>query len=254
MLLALVLLAAAAPPARAWSPKSQVAIAEEAAQLAAPDLAPQLERHADRFREGIVAPFRGTAPEQHYRNAHAGDGTLDQTIFHEVDAAIAALQKFAPFEDIVYRLGIVSHYLADANNPLNASADDPREGEYYADYLRYMQSAEPRFALVFYAGEPEVTTDREMRLLVYRALARSRRDYPLVAAEYARIGYASGVERFDDRSTAFGVAAISFSHAVSDIARVFHYIWLRGGGGDPRQDLWEGQQGLLLLPRATHRR
>jgi hypothetical protein len=78
--------------------------------------------------------------------------------------------------------------------------------------------------------------------------------YPRVGDEYRRIGYRNGTAGFDDRSTAFGVAAVSFSHAVSDLARVLRYVWLAGGGADPRQQLWADapslptDQRLVLLP------
>ena len=250
--LAVAVATAFASPAAAWGPESQVTIAREAASLAPPDLQRQLEKHAARLAEGARAPFQGTAPERHYRNRSGG--SLDSAVMEEVRAAIAALRQPAPFEDVVYRLGVLGHYVADANNPLNASGDDPDEARYFADYLRYARSAEGRFALVFYAGEPMVETENDVRLLVLRALQRGRQLYPLVGAEYRRIGYGSGTARFDDRSTAFGVAAVSFSHAVSDLARVLRYVWLQGGGADPRQEMWSASRPrLLLLPRAAGR-
>lgn len=240
--------ALAASPAAGWAPRTQVVIAEEAVALAPPDLARQLERHADRLRDGALAPFQGTAPELHYKHA-SGLGKLDQAILTEVDTAIRALRTMAPLRDVAFHLGVVAHYLADANNPLNSAGDDPRETDYFADYLHYAASAEPRFSLVFYAGPPTVETEEDLRRLIQRTLARARTFYPLIAEEYGRIGYGSGTARFDDRSTAFGVTALSFSHAVSDIARVWRYVWLQGGGGDERTLLWAEQRRLVLLPR-----
>lgn len=238
-------------PAAAWGPQSQAAIAREAARLAPPDLARQLERRADELRAGALAPFTGTAPERHYRNRDSG--SLDRAILEETRAAIAALRTPGSFDELARRLGVVAHYLADANNPLNAAGDDPEEGRYFADYLRYAQSAEPRFALVFYAGEPAVESEEDLRRMVLRALARGRQVYPLVGREYRRIGFGSGVAGFDDRSTAFGVAAVGFSHAISDVARAFRYIWLQGGGADQRQGLWATSEKLVVLPRSAGR-
>jgi hypothetical protein len=236
-------------PALAWSPQSQEAIAREAARIAPPDLARQIGKRPARLREGALAPFSGTTPERHFRNRDKG--SLDRAILEEVRAAIAALRRPAPFDEIVYRLGVVAHYVADANNPLNASGDDREEARYFADYLRYAQSAEPRFALVFYAGEPPVDSEEALRRMVLRSLARGRQLYPLLGSEYRRIGFASGVGGFDDRSTAFGVSAVSFSHAVSDVARAFRYIWLEGGGADPRQGLWASRERVVVLPRSA---
>ncbi|HEV8239856.1 MAG TPA: hypothetical protein VGS57_10860 [Thermoanaerobaculia bacterium] len=251
---------AAAAPLAAWSPTTQVSIARTAARLAPPDLARQIEHRADRFRDGVLAPFQEGVPERHYRNRDRG--ALDAALADEVAGAVAALREPAPFDDVVYRLGRIAHWVGDANNPLNAAGDDPDEGRYFADWLRYADSARPRFAPVFYLGEPTVQSDRDVRLLVLRALQRGRDLYPRVGDEYRRVHFASGAAAFDDRSTAFGVAAISFSHAITDVARVLHYVWLAGGGGDQRPELWttaavsgpgHPEQRLLLLPKAGGR-
>lgn len=246
--------AAALLPARlaAWSPATQVSIARTAARLAPPDLARQIERRSERYREGVLAPFQESAVERHYRNLDRG--ALDAVLADEVAGAVAALRQPAPFDDVVYRLGRVAHWVADANNPLNAAGDDPEEGRYFADWLRYADSARPRFAPVYYLGEPPVISERDVRLLTLRALQRGRGFYPRVGDEYRRIGFGAGARGFDDRSTAFGVAAVSFSHAISDLARVLRYVWIAGGGGDPRPPLLtdagsatSGQ--LLVLPK-----
>ena len=244
---------AVASPLAAWSPTTQVSIARTAARLAPPDLARQIEHRADRFRDGVLAPFQEGAPERHYRNRDRG--TLDAALADEVAGAVAALRQPAPFDDVVYRLGRIAHWVGDANNPLNAAGDDPDEGRYFADWLRYADSARPRFAPVFYLGEPTVASDRDVRLLTLRALQRGRDLYPRVGDEYRRVHFATGTSAFDDRSTAFGVAAISYSHAITDLARVLRYVWLAGGGGDSRQELWAASSGLatdrlLVLPRS----
>ena len=248
VLLALVATALIAPTpgVRAWSPETQVAIAREASRLAPPDLRRQIDKDPDRLQEGVLAPFREGDREAHFWHSD-GAGDLDHTAFRETRDAIDAIRSHRPFSEILWHLGRISHWIADANNPLNAMSDDPREGRYHRDFLRYVQSAQGRFSRVFYAAEPEVTTDRELRLLVYRALHRGRELYPFVGAEYRRIGFASGVSRFDDRSTAFGVAAVSFNRAVSDVARVFRYVWVTAGGAPGPSPVWEADGDLVLL-------
>jgi hypothetical protein len=100
--------------------------------------------------------------------------------------------------------------VADANNPLATAAADPDEARYFLDYLRYAETAEPRLPLVFY-GSPAGVESRGLGPLLADILQRGREAYPLIGMEYRRIGFASGVGRFDDRSTAFGVTSVSFS-------------------------------------------
>ena len=242
------LAAALAHPVAAWTPATQAVIAKEAARLSPPDLARQIEKHARAFAEGVNAPFSDSDASRHMKNPD-GSGQLDRVVEAEVAAAVEAVRGHKPFEEIVRRLGVVSHYVADADNPLSASADDPEEGRYFVDYLRYAESAEPRFPLVFYGIQEGLATGRGISPLVSAALQRGRDLYPLIGREYRRIDFASGAGRFDDRSTAFGVASVAFSHAVTDVALALRYIWLSAGGIDDRANLPAGGTRLMLLPR-----
>jgi hypothetical protein len=240
---------AQASPLLAWSPKSQVSIAEEASRLAPFDLRRQIDKHREQLRQGALGPFSGTSPAMHVKNPD-GSGELDRVILKATSDAVDAIRAHRPFRETVYQLGVLAHYVADANNPLNTSGADSQEGRYFADFLRYAERVEPRFALVFYGSEPQLESRRSLLFLLDRTIRRGRELYPLIGLEYRRIGFASGLRHFDDRSTAFGVAALSFSHAVSDITRIFRYVWLASGGddaGSPARRVWPA---LVLLPRS----
>ncbi len=240
-------------PAFAWTPPTQTVIAREAARLAPPDLARQIEKHRRAFEEGVNAPFTDTDSSRHMKNAD-GSGQLDKVVAAEVAAVIAAIRGHKPFEEIVRRLGVVSHYVADANNPLAASGADAEERRYFVDYLRYAETAEPRFPLVFYGLLPGLEGSRDLSPLIDSALRRGRDFYPMIGGEYRRIDFASGLGRFDDRSTAFGVASVAFSHAVTDVTLALRYIWLAAGGVDDRANLPAGGSRLMLLPRTGRAR
>jgi hypothetical protein len=241
-----------AGPAAAWTPATQAVIAREAARLTPPDLARQIEKHRRTFDDGVQAPFADTDSARHMKNPD-GAGKLDRVIAEEAEAAVKAIRSHKPFEEIVRKLGVVAHYVADANNPLAASGDDPEERRYFVDYLRYAETAEPRFPLVFYGLSPKLDASRDLSPLIEAALQRGRELYPAVGGEYRRIDYASGLGRFDDRSTAFGVASVSFSHAVTDVTLALRYIWLAAGGVDDRANLPAGGR-LTVLPRAGRSR
>jgi hypothetical protein len=239
----------AVSPATAWTPITQVTIAREAARLSPPDLARQIDRHRRAYQEGVNAPFADSDPGRHMKNPD-GAGTLDRAASDAVDAAVTAIRGHQPFEEIVRRLGVVSHYVADANNPLAASAGDPEEGRYFVDYLRYAETAEPRFPLIFYGVQPGLETRKDVSPLIDAALRRGRELYPLIGREYRRIGFASGIGAFDDRSSAFGATSVAFSHAVTDVTLALRYIWITAGGIDDRAHLPPGGSRLILLPRA----
>lgn len=248
-----LLLLLQAAPGLAWTPRTQGTIAREAARLAPPDLARQLEKHKAAFQAGVLAPFQESDPDRHRKDPD-GSGSLDKALMDEVDGAIAAIRAHRPFEEIVRRLGTVSHYVADANNPLAVSGSDPDEARYFVDYLRYAETAEPRFPLVFYGVPPSLERRKDVRPLLAEALRRGRQVYPMVGREYRKIGFGSGIGRFDDRSTAFGVASVAFSHAVTDVTLVLRYIWITAGGADDRTSVVNAGTRLLVLPRAARTR
>ena len=240
-------------PAFAWTPATQVIIAREAARLSPPDLARQIDKHRRAFEEGVNAPFSDTDPGRHMKNPD-GSGQLDRVALTAVDAAVEAIRSHRPFEEIVRRLGVVAHYVADANNPLAASGADAEEGRYFVDFLRYAETAEPRFPLVFYGVQPGLEAKRDVSPLIAAALRRGRGLYPMVGREYRRIDFASGIGRFDDRSTAFGTASLAFSHAVTDVTLALRYIWITAGGVDGRAHLPAGGTRLTVLPRTARAR
>jgi len=236
-------------PARAWTPRTHQTIAWEAARLAPPDLARQLIKRRAAFLAGVIEPFDDADPSRHRQDAD-GSGNLSAALEDAVAQAVAAIRAHRPFDEIVFRMGIAAHFMADANNPLASSNADPEAGRYFVDFLRYAETAEPRFPLIFYGIRSGLERAPDVSGLLAETLRRGRTLYPLIGLEYRKIDFASGIGRFDDRSTAFGVASVAFSHAVTDVALVLRYIWLRAGGGDDRAGLPAGGTRLLLLPRA----
>ncbi|MEO8277059.1 MAG: hypothetical protein ABI639_12670 [Thermoanaerobaculia bacterium] len=232
--------------ASAWKPATQEAIGLAAARLAPPDLARQLSRHQKEFLQGVLEPLADRDGTRHMKNAD-GSGELDRTIATEMTDAIDSIRRHRPFAEVVSRLGRVSHFVADANLPLNAANSDSGEGRYFRDFLEYAESARPRFAVVFYGLGSDWTSTRDVESWMRTTLARGRKLYPAIGNEYRRIGEIAGQADFDDRSTAFAVAAVAYSHAVSDVARALRYVWLSAGGADPRIRLTAERDRLLLV-------
>lgn len=242
-----------AVPGYGWTASTQQAIALEATRIAPPDLRGQLERHRREVLRGAIAPLVGSDESLREKNPD-GSGRLDAALLQASRDLSEAIRSLQPFEEIAYRAGVLSHYAALANDPLAVATADPSESRYRTDFASYLERAEPRFALVFYADEPRVDDWLGVRTLVGRALGRGRSLYPLVGLEYRRIGFQSGAMAFDDRSTAFGIGAVAFSHAVTDTARLLRWAWIDGGGAD-RGSPSElgGLPRVLALPRQARR-
>ena len=250
----LALAAALAPSlAGAWTQPTQLAIVETAAALAPDDLARQLERHPAALREGVLDAFAEHSGGRHEANAD-GSGRLRESLRAEARRAIAGIEGHRPFREIVHQIGVVSHLVADLNDPLLVANLDPRERSYGGHYPRYLDSARGRFNVIFYGTGRRIASSAELDALVGRALARGRRLYPDVGREYLRIARSSqesGAGRFDDRSTAFAVGALAYSHAVSDVAAVMRYIWMAAGGSDAGSLPRRAGDRLVLVGRGS---
>jgi len=234
-------LLATALPAVAWSPQTTVDISRRGATIAPPDFKRQIERHKVAFKEGVLEPAR---------HPTSTDQPLDRVIEIEIERTISMIRSHQPLEAVVRQAGVTAYYVAHANNPLVIGRSDPDERSYFADYLGYVDSARSRFAVVFYGLVPEFEDSGVVADLTRRTFRRGQLLYPLVGNEYERIGGPYGRQKFDDRSTAFGISAVAFSQAVTDVAIILRHIWLEGGGADPRRPLLV-RKGEFQAPRTS---
>jgi hypothetical protein len=238
---ALILLFLFPLTATAWTRASDEKIARKAAALAPPDLAMLIERFETEYKLGLERAQAGEATDAHSYFVLSRKGRLREHIERETRATIDALRKGDPMPNVVERLGGLVHLIADANNPFHVANDDPRLAESQNDFEQYFERRLAKFPTVFYGLDPQ------FRLSTYldRTFARSAKFYPLVAEEYFRGGQRRTSAAFDDRSTAFGIASVSYSRAVTDTVNLYYYIW-KEAGGDVRSAAVMRDGNLLL--------
>jgi|GEM_PF-345710 len=224
-----VVVAAAALLNLGWSAQTTRHVAWSAVDFFPPDLEDQVRRNHRRFDQGIQ---RGLDAPPAWR---AGSpGRLEDAIQAQVTACVEGLRKPVPLDALVEELGVLAAWVADANDPLAVAHDDAREAEYSAEYARYVTAAMGRMRLVHYGLDPDLVYRRDLDSAVVGMLARSRGLYPFVGAEFYRTGALRSASSFDDRSLAFGVAAVALSHALTDLSNLAAYIWHGGGGLVPK--------------------
>ena len=226
-------------------------MADYALRVTPPHLVGQIERHQRSFHEGILAAAKSDPTVNSEGMPIPVPIDLDRLIQTEVDQAIRTIVDHRPFSQVVYQLGVVSYWVASANNPLISTAENPVGLPYWQDYFRYLEGASQRFSVVYYGHNRQFDTPAALGDLLQRSRGRAEGMAPLIPAEYRRVGSIDGRSLFDDRSTAFGVGSLAFSHGVSDIAGVLRYIWLRAGGIDSRRLPPLNQNQLILVDRGS---
>ncbi|HEY0590682.1 MAG TPA: hypothetical protein VGF40_02870 [Thermoanaerobaculia bacterium] len=236
---ALLLLAVPAA-AFAWSTEAEVRIAKKAAMLAPPDLRLLLEKYESDYLRGVRDAAEDTSESRHRERVAGRRGAIRTELAARVGSALRAVRTRQPMRDLVYELGLTAHIVADANNPLRVGENDFGPAV-EADYEAYFSRKLGRFPTVFYGLRDE----GEVQAVVNHAIARSRRFNALLEEEYHRDGRLRSSADFDDRSTAFGIASISYSRAVSDLVNVFYAVWKEAGGDVRTAQIMK--KGNLLL-------
>jgi hypothetical protein len=218
-----------ASPVHAWTRVVDQKIALKAAALAPSDLRTLIDLFDADYKAGIARAQEEEGHDTHRYFVLSRQGKLREKISFETTAAVALIKKGAPMRMVVERLGYISHFVADANNPFHVANDDAALNDFQDDFERYLERRLSKFPTVFYG------LDEKFQLTTYldRTFARSSSFYPLMREEYFRDGERHTSADFDDRSTAFGVASVSYSRAVTDIVNLYFHIW-REAGGDVR--------------------
>jgi hypothetical protein len=227
--------------ATAWTPASDERIAAKSAALAPPDLRLLIERFEPEYKQGLARAQADEGTDSHHYFVVSKQGRLRERIERETRGTVDAIRKGDPMNTVVERLGGLVHLVADANNPFHAANDNPSLTSSKSDFESYFERRLPKFPTVFYGLDPQF----RLRAYLDRTFARSAKFYPLVASEYFRDGERRTSAAFDDRSTAFGVASISYSRAVTDVVNLYYFIW-KEAGGDVRSAAVMRDGNLLL--------
>lgn len=207
--------------ANAWTRTSDQQIGFRAAQLAPRDLRLVIYRYHNQYIAGIDRALSEERSDPH--RAH-----LRERIQQEADGIVMLLRGKQPMQQVVFRLGVLTHLVSDANNPFHVATDEEMEA-FHVDFEHYFERRMERFPTVFYGLDPRFALPQYLD----RTMRRTSRFAPLMSEEYFRGGSRHTSSEFDDRSTAFGVAAVCYSHAITDVVNLDYYIW-RQAGGDVR--------------------
>ena len=203
-------------PVHAWTSAADRQLALRAARLAPHDLQLLIHHMQNHYLNGVEAAVADERRQTHRTY-------LRQQIQRETKNIIDMLRTDQPMNHIMVRFGVLAHLVGDANNPFHVDTGPELEPS-HADFEHYFEEKLARFPTVYYGRD--LRFDRSLD----QAFTRTASMTPLMDDEYFRGGVRRTSRDFDDRSTAFGVASVCYSHAVTDIANVFTYIWKEAGG------------------------
>jgi hypothetical protein len=199
-------------PVFGWTRAGDESIAAKSAELAPRDLRLLITKYNTDYLRGVDEALASEATDAHRAR-------LRERIEAQARTIVTMIRGNQPMSGVVEQLGALAHLMGDANNPFHVGRDDAAA---HLDFENYFERRLTRFAPVFYGYQPNLT----LGTYLDRVFARTTRFSPLMAEEYTRGNGAT----FDDRSTAFGVASICYSHAITDAANLYYFIWKSAGG------------------------
>ena len=216
-----------------------------------PDLARQVVKHKQDFARGAAAAAAWPA------EFHRPDGVngLAPTLVAQCERLVRALRSQASFSEVVAGFGTLAHLTLDLNAPF---AGAPPSDPYARAFAAYQRSAAPRVQIVFYGQERALIGGPRSSLEHYlrRRQSAAAGFTALVRYDLDRVGGPGRWPALDDRSTSFGVAAISLNHASSVFANVASWVWRQGGGMVPEVSkgkgtilIWKGEPRPREAPR-----
>jgi len=199
-------------PAMAWTRASDERIAKKSAELAPPDLRLIINKFHDEYLRGVDEALATEGTDIHRRR-------LRERINEQTHGIVKMIRTNQPMSAVVAELGSLSHLVGDANNPFHIGDDDAAAR---VDFEQYFERRLARFAPVFYGLDRNFVPSNYLD----KMFARTTRFSPLMTEEYGR----GNGSTFDDRSTAFGVASVCYSHAITDTVNFYYFIWKEAGG------------------------
>ncbi|NLI46196.1 MAG: hypothetical protein GX414_03735 [Acidobacteria bacterium] len=180
---------------------------------------PALRDIMERRQHVLLAAFRSTAPAADLPGARA-------ELVNELTAMDRRLAGTPLFDEVVAGFGAIARRVCD-HNTMGKFAESAEEHAYFTDFHNFVDCKHHRFVAVFNDYSPLLFVDDRSDLYL-EAMAQRNRNYAHRIAALYREGGSS--RTFDDRSPAFGLASLHFSHTITDIANLWLYCWRRANG------------------------
>jgi hypothetical protein len=216
-------------PAMAWTEATRLRMLRDALKVAPPGLVAILKKHRADLERGMTDPSRYESEEVHFLRAEGGGLAADAAIHKEKEAK-DLLAKKGRLPRFAYEVGALAHIVSDVSFPLNASDSDPREPLIREGYRGLIERSLDKIPYVLDPKPAPLIDSAELRPYLIESARRAARSYARIAPAFRDDGTPVSPQAVDERSVPFGIAALAYSQAVNDIARIWALLWRESGG------------------------
>lgn len=209
-----------------WTSKTHQMIAVKASNLTPYELKLLIKKYKTEILEGAIEPLKGKKDEGHYLLVDGSYGKAHLVINAQVQSILKAMkEKRLDLADFCRRLGVISHYVAEVNNPV-LTGDLKRNGAwFYNSFVQYTDSKLDRFALTFDGYKNDLLENGDYEGFVIASAIRSAGNFDSLKNAYLAVRNKNGDYIFDEKSIPFAASSLAFNYAVTDTAKIWYYIW-----------------------------
>ncbi len=131
-------------PIFGWSAKTHQKIVKEALYSLPKEYQRKLIPYLDELLEGSVAPDKVYRDfDNHIFHVHGNKGKGPEKVREKYYEIISLIQEKKPWRLIAFQLGVLSHYIADLNQPLHTDSSK-REDQFHSKYEKDAEVINPK--------------------------------------------------------------------------------------------------------------
>ena len=215
-----------------WTSKTHQTIVVQASRLTPYELKLLINKYKEETLAGSIEPLSGKKGEDHYLLVDGSYGKAHLRIDAEIKTIIQKMRdKTLELPDLCRRLGVISHFIAEVNNPLLTGDMKRESGWLYNNFVKYSDSKLDTFALTFDGYQSDLLENGDYQGFIIASAIRSAGNFEPLKKIYImnrdkNLGY-----NFDDKSIPYAAASLAYNYSVTDTAKIWYYIW-RNINGD----------------------
>jgi hypothetical protein len=225
-LLSLLIFSSTAP---AWTSRTYQIVVVQSTKLMPASFQRIMRLHKEEILRGSLKPD-DKGEEFHRYDFSQRSGYLQDRVIELSRVIPDEVRTHHPFREIAENFGRLSHYISDLNDPLLLVDSDPREPQYRVDFQIYTEKNIPKFPWIFDGHENGFLKEGRIQDFIYEVASRASSKYDRLGEAYFPEGSLVSSDTFDERSLPFGIASLSYSHAITNTVQIWFYTWRQSHG------------------------
>jgi hypothetical protein len=227
----------------AWTSHTYQIVVVQSTKLMPASFQRIMRQHKEEILRGSLKPD-DKGEEFHRYDLSQRSGYLQNRVLELTQSIPEEIRTHRPFREVAEQFGRLSHYMSDLNDPLLLVDSDPRELQYSVDFQIYAEKNIPKFPWIFDGHENIYLKEGKVQDFIYDIASRASSKYDRLGEAFFPNGFLVSSDTFDERSLPFGIASLSYSHAITNTVQIWFYTWQQSHGDITYTPLYKGKKKI----------